>query len=110
MVLTNLPFNLKGHPHFLFRWSCALSCLCFVCTYFLYFRNHYNICSFYLFLTFESQPQTHAPFPHVESNLTNHCALKKPKRIKKKLFSNKIQGFTKHKHIKVNKYTLSIMK
>ena len=45
-------------------------------------------------MTFESQPQTYAPFSQVEPNLTNYLALENPKRINK-LFSNKTQGFIK---------------
>ena len=38
---------------------------------------------FYLLLTYESQPQTCALFPHVNPNLIIHHALEKLKRIKK---------------------------
>ena len=49
-------------------------------------------------LRLSSLQQTGAPFPHAKLNLTNPKALEKPKRIKKKLFSKKTQGFKKHRH------------
>lgn len=84
MVFANLPFKLKGHPHFLVPVDLHTN----LSLYYLYFFPLFSLpnitCSFfYLFLTYEWQPQSHAPFPHIEPNLKNHRTLEKSKRIGK---------------------------
>lgn len=101
----NPPFNLKGHPHSLVS-TASCNNLSLYCLYFSPSFSQPNTgYVFYLLLTFESQQQNRAPFILIKPNLSNHQTLEKPKRKLKKT-----QVFIKQRHVKVMKYTSSVMK